>query len=118
MIAGTVGADGAPVIPIRIGDREWRAVVDTAFTGDLELPATLRASVDARFIGRTRFLLAAGHTAVQDTFLVNFPFDGETVLAEATFADTSEILVGTGMLRQHHLEVHFPNRTVLLDRAI
>ncbi len=117
MITVTVDAGGAPVIPIPIAGQQWRAVVDTAFTGDLELPETLRASLDAKFIGRTRFLLAAGQTAVQDTFLVNFPFDGETLLAEATFADTTEILIGTGLLRQYRLEVHFPNRVVALERV-
>ena len=62
MIAGSVGTDGVPVIPLRIGDRQWRAVVDTGFNGDLELPEALRADLDVRFIGQTRFLLAAGHT--------------------------------------------------------
>lgn len=95
MIVGTVGADGAPVIPISIGGQQC-AVIDTAFNGDLELPEKIRALLDARFIGRTRFLLAAGQTAVQDTFLVSFPFDGETVLAEATFTPGTEILMGTG----------------------
>ena len=115
MIAGTVGTDGVPVIPLQIGDRQWRAVIDTGFNGDLELPEALRSDLNARFIGRTRFLLAAGHSAVEDTFLVNFPFDGETVLAEATFRAGAEIRVGTGMLKQHRLEIHFPNRTVTLQ---
>ena len=47
--------------------------------------------------------------------MVNLPFDGETVLAEATFRTGDEILVGTGMLKQHRLEIHFPNRTVILE---
>jgi predicted aspartyl protease len=115
VIAGTVGTDGVPIIPIPIGGQVWRAVIDTGFNGDLELPEALRSILDARFIGRTRFLLAAGQTAVEDTFLVNFPFDGETVLAEATFSPASEILMGTGMLKRHRLQIHFPNRTVTLE---
>jgi len=117
VIAGSVGAEGVPVIPIAIGNQQWRAVIDTGFNGELELPEALRAALEARFIGRTRFLLAAGQEAVEDTFLVNFPFDGETVLAEATFTTATEILIGTGMLRQHWLQVHFPNRSVVLERA-
>ena len=115
MIAGSVSDDGVPVIPLRIGDREWRALIDTGFNGDLELPDALRSALSARFIGRTRFLLAAGQTAVEDTFLVNCPFDSATVLAEATFRSGEEILVGTGMLKHHRLEIHFPNRTVTLE---
>ena len=117
MITGSVDTEGVPVVPIAIGNQHWRAVSDTGFNGELELPEALRAALEARFIGRTRFLLAAGHEAVEDTFLVKFPFDGETVLAEATFTTATEILIGTGMLRQHRLEVHFPNRTVSLERA-
>lgn len=117
MIAGSVGADEMPVIPPQIADQQWRAVVDTGFNGDLELPGALRADLNARFIGRTRFLLAAGHVAVEDTYLVNFPFDGERVLAEATFRPGDGILVGTGMLKQHRLEIRFPNRTVALARV-
>ena len=117
MIAGTVGAEGVPVISITVASKACRATIDTGFNGDLELPAALRSFVSARFIGRTRFLLAAGQTAVEDTFLVSFPFDGETVLAEATFTSASEILIGTGLLRRHRVEIHFPNRTVLLERV-
>ena len=74
MIAGSVGAEGVPVILIAIGNQQWRAVIDTGFNGELELP-------------------------------------------EATFTTATEILIGTGMLRQHRLQVHFPNRSVALERA-
>ena len=116
MITGSVTADGVSVVPITVADKEWRATIDTGFNGDLELPEALRPFLNARFIGRTRFLLAAGQAAVEDTFLVNFPFDGETILAEATFTSASEILVGTGMLRAYRLEIQFPNRMVTLER--
>ena len=116
MIAGSVSEAGVPLVPITVADLECRATIDTGFNGDLELPETLRTLLNARFIGRTRFLLAADQAVVEDTFLVNFPFDGETVLAEATFASASEILIGTGLLRRHRLDIHFPNRTVSLER--
>lgn len=116
MIAGSVTEDGLPVVPITIADQEWRATLDTGFNGDLELPEALRPFLEARFIGRTRFLLAAGQMAIEDTFLIHFSFDGETVLAEATFTAAREILVGTGMLRAHRLGIQFPNRIVTLER--
>jgi hypothetical protein len=47
--------------------------------------------------------------------LVDFPFDGRTVHAEATFVSGSEILIGTQLLRQHRLEIHFPAQTVVLE---
>ena len=116
MIAGSVSDGGMPLIPITVADQEWRATIDTGFNGDLESPERLRSFLKPRFIGRTRFLLAADQAVVEDTFLVNFPFDGEPVLAEATFTSASEILIGTGLLRRYRLEIHFPNRTVTLER--
>ena len=116
MIVGSVTEAGVPVVPFPVADQEWRATIDTGFNGDLELPEPLRPFVNARFIGRTRFLLAAGQTAIEDTFLVSVPFDGETVVAETTFSSASEVLVGTGMLKAHRLEIHFPNRLLTLER--
>ena len=46
-----------------------------------------------------------------------FPFDGETVIAEASFVADAPVLLGTGMLRLHRLDVNFVARTVLLERA-
>ena len=42
MITGSVTADGVPVVPITVADKEWRATIDTGFNGDLELPEALR----------------------------------------------------------------------------
>ena len=56
-------------------------------------------------------------TRVTITYLVDFPFDGEALAAEATFAQTNQILVGTHFLRGYRLEIHFVSRTVLLERV-
>ncbi|HEX3998635.1 MAG TPA: hypothetical protein VHX65_08820 [Pirellulales bacterium] len=50
-------------------------------------------------------------------FLADFPFDGQTVRVQATFADGDEILIGTGMLRDYRLRIDFPARTVAIDRG-
>ena len=118
MISGSVSDDGVPVILLTISGQSWRATIDTGFNGDLELPEELRPFVSPRFVGRTRFLLAAGQAAVEDTFLVNFLFDGDTILAEASFTSATEILIGTGMLRRYRLDINFPNRTVSLERTV
>jgi hypothetical protein len=47
---------------------------------------------------------------------VDFPFDGQTEIAEATFVPGREILVGTHLLRQHQLTIDFPAGTLRLDR--
>ena len=40
-----------------------------------------------------------------------------TVRVEATFVPGSEMLIGTQLLQPYRLEIHFPARTVLLDRV-
>jgi len=49
MIEGRVEDDGAPVIYLPLGQREWRAIIDTGFNGDLELPFALGPIVNADF---------------------------------------------------------------------
>ncbi|HJT78563.1 MAG TPA: hypothetical protein VJ739_15265 [Gemmataceae bacterium] len=117
MIAGTVNARGEPAILMSVADQLWEAVIDTGFSGDLELPDSLRPSVNARFNGRVRSVLAAGQSIVEDSYIVDFPFDGHTVQAEATFAPVNQILIGTHLLRRYRLEVDFVARTVLLTRV-
>ena len=76
-----------------------------------------RGVVNARWIGHITSILASGQQSEEDLYLVDFPFDNQVVLAEATFVRGNEILIGTQLLRQYRLEIHFPDRTVRLDRA-
>ena len=76
----------------------------------------LKDDVDARFIGRIHSLLAGGQMLEEDSYLVTFPFDGVDVTADATFVEQNELLIGTHLLRNYRLEVHFPASTVSLER--
>jgi hypothetical protein len=87
------------------------------FNGDLELPDALRPFVNPRYRGLTESVLAGGQAVFEDYYRVDFPFDGRTVLAEATFVPGNEILVGTQLLQQYRLEINFPVRTVLIERV-
>src|SRR5262245_23699567 len=117
MITGTVNRDGSPEITITVAGQTWPAIIDTGFNGDLELPNPLFSAVNARFLMQGLSLLASGQSIVEDLYLVDFPFDGQTVQAEATFTGGDEILVGTHLLRNYRLEIHFPNQTVQLERV-
>jgi predicted aspartyl protease len=117
MIAGTVTNEDVPVIQLAVAGQAWSAVIDTGFNGDLELPASLRTMLNARYLYRTRSLLGAGQIVDEDTYCVDFPLDGQTLVAEATFVSGSEILMGTHLLRQYRLDINFPARTVLLERV-
>jgi len=78
----------------------------------------LRPLLHPRFIGRMSSILAGGQTVEEDLYLVDFPFDGRTVQAEATFVPGREVLIGTQLLQQYRLEIHFLERTVLLERLL
>jgi predicted aspartyl protease len=98
------------------GEIGW-PLIDTGFNGDLELPAGLRDSFNGRYIGCWTAALAGGQSVEEDVFIVDFPFDGQTVVAEATFVAGSEILVGTHLLREYSLRIDFVSKTVLLERG-
>jgi hypothetical protein len=56
LIQGIVTEDGVPGIEVDVGTHRWRAIVDTGFNGELELPERLRPQVNARFVAaRHRF---------------------------------------------------------------
>jgi predicted aspartyl protease len=116
VIEGVITAEGVPVVLIALEGESWAAIIDTGFNGDLELPTSLQPFVNARFLCRNRSLLAAGQIIEEDSYLVDFPFDGQTEIAEATFVPGREILVGTHLLRQHQLTIDFPAGTLRLDR--
>ena len=61
--------------------------------------------------------LAAGQETVEDIFIVDFPFDGQIIAADATFVDGSDILIGTALLREYRLDINFVARTVVLERV-
>jgi len=117
VLTGTVTDDGVPQILLTIAGQPWPAIIDTGFNGELELTDHLRRAVNARFIGRIPVALGGGQRIEEDVYLVDFPFDGETLLAEATFVPGQEILLGTHLLRLYRLEIDFPARTVRLERA-
>ena len=117
MINGIITEDGVPAIEVEVGGQRWQAIIDTGFNGEVELPEQLRSHVNAQFVGRVTSILAANQRIEEDIFLVDFPFDGRSVRAQATFVDGDEILIGTRMLRNYRLRIDFPARTVVIKTA-
>jgi clan AA aspartic protease len=117
VIVGEVRADGVPIVRLEVGGNHWTAIVDTGFNGDLELPERLRPQVNAQFICRIRSFLAANRIIEEDSYLVEIPFDGQTMTAEATFVSGDEILIGTHLLRRYVLEIDFRKGTLVLRQG-
>ena len=118
MIQGSVSDDGVPTVHLRVAERDWPATIDTGFNSDLELPEALRSSVNPRFVVRVRFFLAVGQSVEEDVYRIVFRFDGLMVEAKTTFVPDVDILVGTGLLRNHKLEIDFPSATVRPERPL
>lgn len=118
MIPGEVDPGGIPYVNLPLAGRTGRAVVDSGFNGDLELPLPLRKQLDCTFAGPVMSYLAAGQAIEEDGYVVRLPFDGDLVSAETTFVDGDEILIGTRLLRDHVLTIDFPARTVRIERAV
>jgi predicted aspartyl protease len=116
MIQGTVTPDGVPLVIIPVAGQSWPAVIDTGFNGDLELPEPLRTPLNPRLLGPVLSILGGGQQVVEESYQVDFPFDGQTLPAEATFVAGPDILTGTHLLRFHRLEINFVARTVVLER--
>ena len=115
MITGTVTTDGVPIISIMIAGSPYSAVIDTGFNGDLELPQKLRNQLRPKFICRAESHLAGGITIDEELFLLDFPFDGRSVRAHATFVDGDDILIGTNLIRGYRLSINFVARKVRLQ---
>ena len=118
MITGFVNQTGIPFIPVRFADRDLLAVVDSGFNGDLELPETLFGIGPQDYLGSAESFLAGGQQVEEDVYQVPLEFDGRSLHVETTFADTQTALVGTRLLREHHLEIDFPAKTVRLKRVL
>jgi predicted aspartyl protease len=117
VILGVLSAQGLPTIILPIAGQDWPATIDTGFNGDLELPDALREPLNAQFVGRATAALAGGQSVEEDVYLVDFPFDGRIVQAEATFVIGNRVLIGTNLLREYSLQINFVSRTVQLERA-
>lgn len=117
MIRGTVSSSGVPTITLSIAGQDWIAIIDTGFNGDLELHEDLRDLLSTRYVGRVTSALAGGQTIEENVYLVDFPFEGQTVQVEATFVSGGQILIGTHLLREYRLEVNFVSKTVELERV-
>jgi predicted aspartyl protease len=117
VILGVVSSQGLPTIILAIAGRDWSATIDTGFNGDLELPDALREPLNAQYVGRATAALAGGQSVEEDLYLVDFPFDGRIVQAEATFVSGNNILIGTRLLREYSLQINFVSRTAQLERA-
>jgi predicted aspartyl protease len=117
VILGRVYPEGEPTITVPIAGQDWKTIIDTGFNGDLELPLSLQGSLNARYVGYVTSALAGGQVIEEILYLVDFPFDGRIVSAQATFIADADILLGAHLLRDYSLLINFTSKLVQLERV-
>jgi predicted aspartyl protease len=116
-MTGNVDSEGTPVLRLNLAGHDWLAIIDTGFNGDLELPDVLAAHFGGIPSGQERSMLADGTIVIDDLFLIDFPFDNRVVKARVSYARARYVLIGTGLMADHRLEIDFPAKTVDIVRV-
>jgi predicted aspartyl protease len=116
-MTGEVNSEGTPVLHMNLAGHDWIAIIHTGFNGDLELPDVLAAHFGGIPSGQERSMLADGTIVVDELFMIDFPFDNQSVKARVSYAPARYILIGTGLMADYRLEIEIPARAVQLTRV-
>ena len=114
MIRGIVTQEGEPVIDLDVSGQKWKAIIDTGFNGDLELPESLGDKFHKTHAGFFTSFLAGGRKVRESLYNIRFPFEGRIVNAEVAFAPVDSILIGTRLLKDYRLEIDFVEKLSLI----
>ncbi|MCW3130932.1 MAG: hypothetical protein N2V75_12675 [Methanophagales archaeon] len=116
MIEGFVNEDLEPVIEIGLifEDRVERtvAIIDTGFNGYLCLAENLMDKIDLSYIGTDFFELGNGEILEDDVFLGKIIFDERECDVLVILSTSSDVLIGTSMLKAKTLFIDFIDRRV------
>lgn len=116
MIEGFVNEDLEPVIEVGLvaGDRVERtfAIIDTGFNGYLCLAENLIDKMDLSYIGTDFFELGNGEIVENDVFSGRIIFDKMERNVLVTLSTSSDVLIGTSLLKAKTLFIDFIDRRV------
>lgn len=116
MIKGFVNEDLEPVIEVGLvaGDRVERtfAIIDTGFNGYLCLADNLIDKMDLSYIGTDFFELGNGEIVENDVFSGRIIFDKMERNVLVTLSTSSDVLIGTSLLKAKTLFIDFIDRRV------
>lgn len=118
VIKGRVTSFGEPVIPITLylSKRPFRkqAVIDTGFNGSLSIPESLARKGEWYFFGFEEYELATGDIVQQKIYLGQIKLDKNPFTVYAVTSHSPDILIGTRLLRDKELWIHFKKKMVLI----
>lgn len=116
MTEGFVNEDLEPVIEIGLiaGDSVERtfAIIDTGFNGYLCLAENLIDKIDLSYIGTDLFELGNGEVVENDVFSGRIKFDERECKVLVILSTSSDVLIGTSLLKAKTLFIDFIDRKV------
>ena len=116
MISGHISDGLVPIVEIGLLSSESLmyipAIVDTGFSGYLALSERYVDYLDMSFKYVERYELADGSIIVKDVFHAHIVFGNEERDVYAIVTASTDTLIGTGLLRRHHVAIDYPQRIV------
>lgn len=90
------------------------ALIDTGFTGELQLPLKIAVPLGLRLEGAAQYQLADGSVTKQMLFSASIVWGTTTRLVTLNVADTDTALIGGGLLHGYVLLVDFEKRQLII----
>ncbi|MBM3707309.1 MAG: hypothetical protein FJW69_03050 [Actinobacteria bacterium] len=120
MIEGIVNNFDEPIIKLDLmlsSDilKKISAVVDTGFNGYISIPANLIGESDWDFIGTEEYELANGEIVEEKVYIGKIIFDGDELQVFSLTNRSTDVLIGTKVLKNKILKVDFKNSRVIIE---
>ena len=122
MIIGFVNESDEPVIEVKLDlgkeKRAVNAVIDTGFNGYISVPKKLIDESDWDFLGIEEYELASGELMRERVFLGRIEIGTEKLAVFILSSNSSDILVGTKLLRNRLLTINFADKTLKIEKVL
>lgn len=96
------------------GQQEVEALIDTGFTGELQLPLHVAVPLGLSLAGAATYQLADGSLCKQMLFSASVVWGTTTRLITVNVVDTDTALIGGGLLHGYFLGVDFEKKSLII----
>jgi clan AA aspartic protease len=123
MIEGLIRETGTPVVTLHVfgsrGDITVEGILDTGFDGFLCLPIPLAVTLGLELIDVMRIELADGTVVENELVFTGRAEWDETVMnIDILLTRSADVLIGTGFLQRHIVELDYNANTVKIEKAL